>query len=88
MMTSDQHKTIKQSLETLKLKKIAAVFEEELTRAVQKSIPYSELLERLFSLEAESLLERRIERRIKQAKLPERKLLTDFEPRHCCSSAV
>lgn len=37
------------------------------------------MLERLLSREAEALIERRIERRIKESKLPQRKLLSDFD---------
>lgn len=78
-MTNKQANNIRRHLTTLKLKEIAEVLDDELARAVRDSIPYSELLERLFSLEAERLIERRIERRIKQSKLPERKLLADFD---------
>jgi len=38
-----------------------------------------ELLERLLSCEANNMVEKRIERRIKESKLPERKLLVDFD---------
>jgi DNA replication protein DnaC len=37
------------------------------------------VIERLLALEAGALIERRIERRIKDARLPERKLLADFD---------
>ena len=37
------------------------------------------MLERLLEIEAVSLIERRIERRIRESKLPERKLLADFD---------
>ncbi len=39
----------------------------------------TELLERLLAIEANALIERRIERRIRDSKLPERKLLSDFD---------
>lgn len=42
-------------------------------------MPPSELLERLLTREADALTQRRIERRIAEAKLPERKLLADFD---------
>lgn len=38
-----------------------------------------ELLERLLAVEANALIERRIERRIKESRLPERKLMSDFD---------
>ncbi len=70
---------IRKSLNILKLKTIADILDDELTRAAQESTPVTELLERLFSQEADALIQRRIERRIKQSKLPERKLLADFD---------
>jgi DNA replication protein DnaC len=51
----------------------------ELARALETGLPPSELIERLLAIEAGALIERRIERRIKESKLPERKLLTDFD---------
>ena len=47
--------------------------------AAQASTPITELLERLFTQEADALIQRRIETRIKQSKLPERKLFADFD---------
>jgi DNA replication protein DnaC len=70
---------IQNSLKTLKLSTIAAILDEELARAAQLAIPPTELLERLLTAEADALTQRRIERRIKESRLPERKLLTDFD---------
>ena len=70
---------IRKSLNILKLKTIADILDDELTRTAQESTPVTELLERLFTREADALIQRRIERRIKQSKLPERKLLADFD---------
>lgn len=70
---------IKQYLKTLKLQRMEKVLEEELVHAVKGNLPASKVLERLLAIEANSLLERRIERRIKESKLPERKLLADFD---------
>ena len=53
--------------------------DDELARAAQESSPSTDLLERLFTLEANALIQRRIERRIKESKLPDRKLLSDFD---------
>jgi DNA replication protein DnaC len=50
-----------------------------LTQAVKEKLPPSVFLERLLAVEALDLIERRIERRIKESKLPERKLLADFD---------
>lgn len=70
---------IQNSLRTLKLSTIATILDEELARAAQSATPSTELLERLLSAEADALIQRRIERRINESKLPERKLLTDFD---------
>ncbi len=37
------------------------------------------MLERLLAIEANALIERRIERRVRESRLPERKLLSDFD---------
>jgi DNA replication protein DnaC len=70
---------IKEHLKTLKLKTIETILEEELARAAKENTPASTLIERLFAAEANAALERRVERRIREAKLPERKLLADFD---------
>lgn len=66
-------------MKTLKLSTIAKILDKELASAAQANIPSTELIDRLFSAEAEALIQRRIERRIKESKLPERKLLADFD---------
>ena len=53
--------------------------DDELARAAQESSSPTDLLERLLTLEANALIQRRIERRIKESKLPDRKLLSDFD---------
>lgn len=78
-MKSDHTTRIKQYLATLKLNRIAAALEEELSRASREATSDVELLERLLALEVTALTERQIERRLKEAKLPERKLLADFD---------
>lgn len=70
---------IKTYLDALKLKKIKQALDEELKRSTQKSESPQLLLERLLSLEVGALTERRIERRIRESKIPERKLLEDFD---------
>ena len=76
---SDSLSRIRYSLKILKLNEISRVLDDELARAAQKSSPPTDLLERLFTLEANALIQRRIERRIKESKLPDRKLLSDFD---------
>lgn len=66
-------------MKTLKLLGIHKVLDEELSHAARRALTPTELLERLLSIEANALIERRIERRIRDSKLPERKLLSDFD---------
>jgi DNA replication protein DnaC len=70
---------IRDSLKILRLNEINRALDDELARAAQESSPPTDLLERLFTLEANALIQRRIERRIKESKLPDRKLLSDFD---------
>jgi DNA replication protein DnaC len=66
-------------LKTLKLNRMEKALDQELARAAKESLSPSEVLEDLLAIEANALIERRVERRIKESKLPERKLLGDFD---------
>jgi DNA replication protein DnaC len=79
MNTEDTLTKIRQHLKTLKLPGIQKVLEKELTEAAQKALPPTELLERLLAIEANALIERRVERKIRESRLPDRKLLSDFD---------
>lgn len=79
MTTEDTVTKIRQHLKTLKLPGIQKVLEKELACAAQKALPPTELLERLLAIEANALIERRVERKIKESRLPERKLMADFD---------
>lgn len=70
---------IKKYLNILKLARMEKALDEELNHACKQGLSAAQLLERLLALEANALIERRIERRIKESKLPERKLLSDFD---------
>ena len=70
---------IRQHLTTLRLKGIQKILEKELAEAAEKALAPMELLERLLAFEANALIERRIEWRIRESRLPERKLLADFD---------
>jgi len=70
---------IRRHLATLKLTVIGKALDDELAKAAQKQTTPTELLERLLSVEANALIERRVERRIKESRLPDRKLLSDFD---------
>jgi DNA replication protein DnaC len=75
----DPYSEIRQHLKVLKLKEMERRLDDIMARALADKLPISTVLEQLFSHEALSLIERRIERRIKESKLPERKLLADFD---------
>lgn len=77
--TPESLERVRLCLKLLKLNTIATILDDELAEAARKAMPPSELLERLLTREADALTQRRIERRIAEAKLPERKLLTDFD---------
>ena len=70
---------IRDYLKTLNLNRMANILDEELSRAAKEPLPAADFLERLLGAEVDSLTERRIERRIKESRLSERKLLADFD---------
>ena len=70
---------IRGHLKTLRLTAIEKALEKERSEAAKKALAPTDLLERLLSIEASALIERRIERRVRESKLPERKLLADFD---------
>ena len=78
-MSNDTLDNIRNHLMTLRLKRINDVLDQELAAAQKQNRSTTQVLERLLEIEAVSLIERRIERRIKESKLPERKLLADFD---------
>jgi len=53
--------------------------DEELSRAAKENLTTITVIERLMAIEAICLIERRIERRIRESKLPERKIFADFD---------
>jgi DNA replication protein DnaC len=53
--------------------------DNQLTLALTEKLPHSVFLEQMLALEADDLTQRRIERRIVESKLPQRKLLADFD---------
>ena len=70
---------IQAHLKTLKLTQMAAHLDAILTQSIRENLPVPHVLERLLDTEVRALIERRIERRIKESKLPERKLLSEFD---------
>ena len=78
-MGSGSTSQIKEHLAKLKLKKMAEILDAELTKVASEGTSPGDLLERLLQAEISALTEHRIERRIIESKLPERKLLADFD---------
>src|SRR4030065_2233377 len=78
-MTEETLTRIRQHLETLKLLGIQKVLDQELSYAAQQALPPTELFERLLAIEAKARIERRNEERIKETRLPERKLRPVFD---------
>jgi DNA replication protein DnaC len=70
---------IRKHLKMLKLYQMEKTLDEELSRAQKENLPTISVFNRLLEIEVNSLIERRIERKIKDSKLPERKLLSDFD---------
>ena len=77
---SDDHlKTVKQYLKMLKLFRMEHQLDEVLKTSEKENTPTILVLKRLLEIEGTDLINRRIERRIRESKLPERKLLSDFD---------
>ncbi|MEE4605961.1 MAG: IS21-like element helper ATPase IstB [Desulfobacteraceae bacterium] len=70
---------IKEQLEILKLFRAKEVIDDVLSEAARANLPASRVIEQLLSAEVAALIKRRIERRIRESKLPERKLLADYD---------
>ena len=76
---NDKIEDIKKCLSNLGLTLMKEIIEEKLLEAQKNSWSHTDLLEHLFQMENEALIQRRIERRIVESRLPERKLLSDFD---------
>jgi DNA replication protein DnaC len=70
---------IRKHLKTLKLSRMEKALDQTLAAAAKKNLGPAAVLESLLEIEAAALIERRIERRIRESRLPERKLLADFD---------
>lgn len=73
------HDMLKQDLLELKLRHIAEVYPEVLDEAARKNTPMLEVLSTLIAGEVTVRRQRALERRIRQAKLPPRKTLEEFD---------
>jgi DNA replication protein DnaC len=78
-LSHDPLEQIRKHLKGLKLYAMDKTLDEQLALASKENLPAQTLLERLLAIEVNALIERRIERRIKQSRLSERKLLADFD---------
>lgn len=70
---------IKEHLKTLKMPHMLKTFESHLSAALADKRSHSEFLEKLLEEDANAAIQRRIERRIKESRLPDRKLLQDYD---------
>ncbi len=75
----DTISNLKNHMKFLKLHRMLDALDTELIKAAKEHLPITTVMERLFCLEAVSLTQRRIERRIRESKLVERKILDDFD---------
>lgn len=78
-MTNNVFANIRKHLQTLKLYQMEKALDTELSNGEKEKRSTAEILERLLSIETGVLTEKRIERRIRESKLAERKLLSDFD---------
>ncbi|MBS4095382.1 MAG: IS21-like element helper ATPase IstB [Sulfuricella sp.] len=78
-MTNNVFANIRKHLQTLKLHQMEKALDTELSNGEKEKRPTAEIFERLLSIETGALTEKRIERRIRESKLAERKLLSDFD---------
>ena len=79
MTRKDPLTRIRTHLKTLNLGRMEKSLDDVLARAERDACTIAETLERLLAIEADALTERRIERRVKESRLPDRKLLADFD---------
>ena len=76
---NDPYAAIRRHLKILRLKEIEKQLDDIIAKALSENAQVSTVLEQLFECEATAFIERSIERRIKESRLPERKLLADFD---------
>jgi DNA replication protein DnaC len=78
-MPEGSTENIRRHLKILKLSRMEKALEPALAAAAKNNLGPAAVLEHLLETEAAALIERRIERRIRDSRLPERKLLADFD---------
>ena len=75
----ETHEKLMRDLAALKLSRIAEIYREVLDRAARKNSSTLEVLSTLIAEEAIARSERALERRIRQARLPKRKTLEEYD---------
>ncbi|MFQ5471904.1 MAG: IS21-like element helper ATPase IstB [Dehalococcoidia bacterium] len=75
----DPHDKLMRDLTTLKLARIAEIYREVLDEAARKNSSMLEVLSTLIAEEAIARSERALQRRIRQARLPKRKTLEEYD---------
>ena len=73
------HEKLMRDLATLKLSRIAEIYREVLDEAARKNSSMLEVLSTLIAEEAIARSERALQRRIRQARLPKRKTLQEYD---------
>ena len=75
----ESHEKLMRDLATLKLSRIAEIYREVLDEAARKNSSTLEVLSTLIAEEAIARSERALQRRIRQARLPKRKTLEEYD---------
>jgi DNA replication protein DnaC len=75
----EAHEKLMRDLATLKLSRIAEIYQEVLDEAARKNSSMLEVLSTLIAEEAIARSERALQRRIRQARLPKRKTLEEYD---------
>jgi len=76
---TDNYETLKKHLTDLSLKTVAAIFEEEATKAAKSGISYTDYLKKLIEEEVVNKTDRSINAKIAKARFPQLKTLEMFE---------
>jgi DNA replication protein DnaC len=87
----DRHEKLMCDLATLKLSRIAEIYREVLDEAARNNSSMLEVLSTLIAEEAIARIQRALERRIRQARLPKRKTLQEYDftfPKRICKQKI
>ena len=76
---TDNYESLKKHLTELSLKTVAAIFEEEATKAAKTGLSYTDYLKKLIEEEVVNKTDRSINAKISKARFPQLKTLEMFE---------